>query len=231
MNINGLLKLEDRIKSLPKQTILQSQISIFNNFSQLTSIRNQELSKAIVELKSLRLISSNKKLMDQDEDRCKQTVKKLIDEASSLLKVEVVNGDGLHSKLNSIARSISNLSNEILREWTEICHSYQERILTFKPLVSRINANVASQFKDIESLIRPGVTPLPINDEAIQAVIDSRLSLTTLMSSLKIDGSVETFLQASLRGDGDPKALLDPDVIAYINANPTMWKSLKVVLK
>jgi hypothetical protein len=231
MNSNGLIKLEDLLKSLPKQTLLQSQVNIFNTVVSQISIRISEYTGAIKKINSLRIISFNSNLLINNESRYKISIKNTISDILNLLTNEVVNADLVQTKLSSINRSIANLTTDIDNEWLEICNSHKERVLTFTPLVARIDSNSTTRLREIELVIRPGVTSIPETDEQIQVILDAKDALTGIMNSLKIDGPVEKFLQDAINGIGDPRSLSDPEVLAYLNNHSAMWNSLKVVLK
>jgi hypothetical protein len=43
-----------------------------------------------------------------------------------------------------------------------------------------------------------------------------------------MEGPVYEFLLNAIRGCGDPKALTDPNVRAYLDQHPVLWQSLRV---
>jgi hypothetical protein len=231
MNSNKLLKLEDHLKSLPKQNILQSQVNIFETVISQISMRIDEYKSILNKIISLREISDDESLLINNEIRCKSSLKSTTGEISNLLNFEVVNADLVQGKLTSINRSISNLSADIGNEWLAICNSHKDRVSTFTPLVTRIDASSSARLKEVEFAIRPGVTSIPETDEDIKVIIDAKNALTVIMTSLKIGGPVEKFLQDAINGNGNPQSLSEPEVLAYLNNHPTMWNSLKVVLK
>ena len=85
MNSNKLLKLEDLLKSLPKQNILQSQVNIFETVISQISLRIDEYKSILNKIISLREISDDESLLINNEIRCKSSLKSTTGEISNLL--------------------------------------------------------------------------------------------------------------------------------------------------
>jgi hypothetical protein len=231
MSVNGLQQLQAKIESLPNQTILQSKLEFFRNVKDLSDQLSLDLFDSMQKLNALRVITRSSIFLKVDLEDCQVSVRNVANEISVSLISERPNSDQVSKKIAVMNNAVSNFLKKINTKWIDLCRAHQERVATFKPLVEKLDKVAFNKLREIELAIRPESTALPTTEEGIEVVANVLDSLTTIMNSLKIDGPIETFLQASLNGEGDPRALLDLNLQRYLDEHPAIWRSLKVVLK
>jgi hypothetical protein len=228
---NGLRQLEAQIKGLPDQEALKSQLEVFRNVANTAAERFAEFTKGKQQLKALRQISGDPSLLQSELDRWQRVGSNNSRDIARLLNSSSPEQSQITPKLAALSRMTTELKDRAATEWRVLCEAHQERAQTFKTLAERLDPKAARQLQEAAMFMRPGVTPLPTEELNIQIAIDARETLNRIMGSLQIEGPVERFLQAALQGTADAADLLDEQVQAYLNEHPSLWRSLKVVLK
>lgn len=228
---NGLDYLEAQINGLPDQEALRSQLEIFNSVANTASDRLVEFNKGKSQLSALRKISGSPSLLQTEFDRWQKVATNNSREITKLLKTPTPEQSQITPKLAALSRMTTEMLERTENEWRSLCDAHQERAQTFKSLADRLDPVAANKLQEATFRLRPGISALPTNDEGIQIAIDAKETLNQIMGSLQIEGPVESFLQAALQGTAEARSLLDQQVLAYLDEHPSLWRSLKVVLK
>lgn len=228
---NRLEYLEAQINGLPDQEALRSQLEIFNNVATSARERLVEFNKGKIQVGALRKISGTPSLLQTEFDRWQKVATNNSREITKLLNSPTPEQSQITPKLASLSRMTTEMLDRTENEWRSLCLAHQERAQTFKSLADRLDPHAAKELQEAAFRLRPGISVLPTNDEDIQIAIDAKETLNRIMGSLQIEGPVESFLQAALQGTAEAKSLLDPQVLAYLDEHPSLWRSLKVVLK
>jgi len=229
MTVNKLQKLESQLNSLPIQTLLNSNASLFNNV--INSIESQgiEIDTAVQKLSALRVIKKIPNLLKNERQLFRSSVSKISSEITLLINAQQPISDQVSSKVSALKRTVQSLTFKINEDWNNLCNSHNEQVAEIKPLIERLDVKAFIQLRKVESALSPGLDALPITEEGMQVVIDAIEWTRTIVSTYGIADSVQVFLQASRIGEGDPKCLLEPEVQKYLESHPSMWNSLKVV--
>jgi prefoldin subunit 5 len=226
---NGLRQLVAKIKGLPVQTESLRRRQIFQGVQNNARQRRTELQTTMEQLKALRTIEGKPDLLADPEQNRFATVAARAREMLVLVGKTDLESSKFSEKLEAIKRTTKALSDDVETKWAQVCKEYQERANVLRPLAERLSPSLVQRIQDLDRLLRPGTKNPPTSDETVRSILAARKALASDIASLDIDGPVETFLRDTQTGNGDPKALLDPQVRDYLDAHPTLWKSLRVV--
>lgn len=226
---NGLRELGAKIKGLPIQDALRGRRQLMITTRAHVEQRKAELETALEQLAALRLLQADQTLLAEAERRCLAAAKSKAQELLKLLAQTTQENNEVSAPLDAIKRAGKSLSDGIGTQWSEACQGYLARARALKPLAPQLNAKLLVCIEDLERLLGPYSAAPPTSPTAVQAIAAARAALDAEVGGMAMNGPVETFLRNAQNRCGDPKALFDEEVLAYLNAHPALWKSLRVV--
>jgi hypothetical protein len=227
---NGLRELGAKIKGLPIQDALRGRRQLMITTRVQVEQRKAELETGLEQLTALRLLQADQSLLAEAERKCLAAAKSKAQELRKLLAQTTQENNEVSAPLDAIKRAGKSLSDGIGAQWSEACQTYQARARALKPLAQQLNAKLLVCIEDLERLLGSYSTVPPTSPTAVQAIVAARAALDAEVAGMAMNGPVETFLRSAQNRCGDPKALFDDEILAYLNAHPALWKSLRVVL-
>lgn len=229
MTLNKLQRMESQLRSLPIQTLLKSQVTLFVTLADSVEAQSIEVNTAAYKLNALRAIKKAPELLNRERQLCWESVNKITNEITVLISAQQLLPDQISHKVLVLKRTVQNLTSKISKNWNDLCSLHKEHVTGIKLIVEKVDLKAMSRLQKVQSALTPDLDGLPITDEGIQTVIDAIDWTRTAISSYGIEDSVQAFLQASRNGEGDPKCLLKPEVQKYLESHTSIWNSLKVV--
>ena len=189
-----------------------------------------DLQDALEQVQALRSIKGNPNLLADSQRKKLAAVRAKGRELLNLVGEVNPESGKFGEKFEAIKRTTRGLSDEAKMGWVEFCEGHQERANALRALAQHLSPSLVQCLERLDQLLRPGGATPPTSATSVQAIVEARKALAVEIGSLKIDGPVGEFLRDAQTGNGDPKALLDPTVCEFLDAHPTLWKSLRIVL-
>lgn len=227
---NGLRELEGKIKGLPVQEALQRQRQLLRSTRENVRQRESELKAGIGQLNALRTMQADQSLLASAEQKALATAKSKAQELLNLLAQADQDNNQVSMRLEAVTRAARGLSDAVKANWVQACQVHRERAEALKSLAQQLSPNLLACIGELERLLQANDAVPPADPATVQAIVTARSALDAQVAALEMNGPVETFLRHAQNGNGDPQALLDPQIRAYLDANPALWKSLRVVL-
>ncbi|HRQ58635.1 MAG TPA: hypothetical protein PLN31_14575 [Azoarcus taiwanensis] len=227
---NRLRQLEAKIKGLPVQEVLLRRRELFRGAQREARQRWADLQVTLEQVKALRTIQAKPDLLAQSEQKRLSVVWARARELLGLVGEANPESDKFSEKLDTIKRTTRALSDDVKTTWGQVCQDHQDRANVWRPLAKQLSPKLFQCIQDLDRLLSPGTTSSPTSADMVRAIVDARRALASELASLAIDGPIEKFLRDAQAGNGDPKGLLDPRVLEYLDAHPVLWRSLRVVM-
>lgn len=227
---NGLRQLEARIKGLPNQDVLRSWRQLFRNAQVEVQERRAELQSALDQVKALRTIQAMPGLLIESQHKRIAAARSRARELLDLVGKTNPESHKLSEKLDAIKRTAKALVDDVKTEWAQVCQDHRDRADALRPLAERLSPRLVQHIQDLDRVMRPGMPHPPTAAETVRSIVDARTALALEIGSLDLDVPIEKFLRDAHSGNGNPQALFDPQVRAYLDAHPVLWKSLRVVM-
>ena len=98
-------------------------------------------------------------------------------------------------------------------------------------MANRFDLEAQKKLDKVINSLRLSATRPPVTADDLRAISELRRSLQDTINSLKMEGPVAVFLLDAIQGKGDPKALTNPEIRAYLDGHQVLWQSLRVLLK
>lgn len=226
-NTNALRRLAEQFDALPRQQELKQAKIHLSTTGQKVTENTDSLAASFGRIATLREMQEQPTLLAAE---LAQKVKTLRATAQAL--AQQVQSGGVPSKLTVALDNLSKVSKavseEVAQAWstadTEILDSTQSLIdLTGKydPTAQRILQHALAQFKSTRN---------PKDTEGVAQYRKAREALQQARMALQIPGKVGQFLSESARGSGSARALLDPEIQAFLQEHSALWPRLTVKL-
>jgi hypothetical protein len=227
---NGLRDLEARIKSLPDQERLKRQRDLFQNTKTQATDRVNTARNVLHQVKALRVIDGNPRLLETEEGTCVSAVHARATELAALLGRPSPPSNTIGTQFDNIKRATTVLGASVNTTWTAICRQYWDRADALTPLAAKLSPNALAPLQALVHLLRSHANA-PASPSAVQSLLTAIAQFNDAIQSMNIDGPVGKFLRDASTIGADPRALFDPEVKKYLDDNPQLWAALRVGLK
>jgi hypothetical protein len=227
---NRLDVLAAKIRGLPVQDAFRRKRQLYTNATAAAQKCLQDLNDALQQVRALRTIRGESELLVDSESKRRSSARLRAEELKRLLEGNEIDQGKVSEKFDSLKRSTTSLLTDVRTDWTQLCNSHAERASLFKALAQQIDVAVALRIEALSRRLRAD-SAVPTAAEDVSAALQVRADLAAEIEKLNTTGPVETFLRDAIVGRGDPKALLNADVRDYLDAHPSLWQTLRVVLQ
>jgi hypothetical protein len=229
--MSSLRELETRIKSLRDQEQLKRLRDIFRNTQAVTQERRDGVSSALNQVKALRTIEADSRLLQAEERTCVSAAQARAGELVVLIGTPSPDSSKIGARLEAIRRATTSATNAVSTTWSGICGQYEERVKALRPLAEKLSPHVLVPMDALVRLLRSHGGSPPTSSTAVQSLLDAIAAFNTAIKSMKIDGPIGQFLRDASTGGADPKALFEPEIRKYLDDNPALWAALRVGFK
>jgi DNA repair exonuclease SbcCD ATPase subunit len=227
---SDLKRMASQIKGLPVQDALKRRLNQYNQVRGQLEINVQALRETKGQVDGLRILSGRADLLTESEAKKLNSIQRRAGELRKLLRLDSPESAELSKHLQPIRDAAKSLKEEVQEEWASICRSDQEYAKAFRSLAEKFDPDAKAKFDDVIDRLQHNSVNPPVTADHLRAVRETRQHLKSAVQSLRMDGPVSQFLLDAIHGKGDPKALMDADVRAYLDQHPVLWHSLHVRL-
>lgn len=229
--LESLRTLEAKIKGLPNQDTLQRRREIFRSTQDQVRRQQAELMLTLQQVNVLRIIQDRQELFGSSVKRTLAYASAKARELMAVLGKSDIDSRKISEKFEAMKRATKALADEVASGWADICKEYADQADAIRPIAERLSPTLTMRIQGLDKLISGKANELPDSVNFARSVVDARRAITIEMESLAIKPSVKEFLKEAKNGNGDPKAILDPEVRTFLETYPSLWKSLYVVLR
>ncbi len=226
-NTNALRRLAQQFEALPRQQELkQAKIQLSTTCQKVTENADR-LEASFGRIVTLREMQGQPTLLAAE---LAQKVKTLRTTAQTLEQQVQMAGvtERLTGALDTLSKSCKAVSEQVAQVWdtsdTEILGATQALI----DLTGKYDATAQGTLQ--QALTRFKATRNPQDTEGVAHYRRARAEMQQVRMALNIPGKVGQFLSESARGTGSARALLDPEIQAFLQAHPALWPRLTVKL-
>ncbi len=228
---NRLIRLAQRLRDLPQQKKLDAQ------FNQLQSIA-EEVQKCLIQVgaartqaKALRAVEPSSSL-DVVVDRQMAIVRKC---TGSLIKAtqssQVLENAEISAPLQDVRVAGRALQEATTKEWKRVSSADQEEANAFWDIAKQYDAVAANRLQVAMAHFSDLTATPPTSVAEIDRYKAARKDMLKARDDLNLDGSKGGFLKACMGENGaDPKDLEKPEVRAFLDQHPILWKRLRLRL-
>jgi hypothetical protein len=136
--------------------------------------------------------------------------------------------NAISAQISSLNLNITEISNRVNNYWQGISASEVEISETLIELTGHYDPKSQNRIKASLAEFKNTIASIPSTKNQINSYKSARESLKNSRSGLSIEGPASSFLLDALNDSGNPKDLLDQNVVDFLNQHPILWKSLKV---
>lgn len=226
-NTNALRRLAQQFEALPRQQELkQAKIHLRTTCQKVTE-NADSLAASFGRIATLREMQEQPTLLAAELAQKVKTLRTTVQILGQ--QVQAAGGtDRLTGALDTLSKTSKAVSEQVAQAWstadTEILDATQALI----DLTGRYDATAQRTLQ--QALTRFKATRNPQDAEGVASYRRARAEMQQARMALNIPGKVGQFLSESARGTGSARALLEPEIQAFLQAHPALWPRLTVKL-
>lgn len=131
--------------------------------------------------------------------------------------------------LDNLSKKMDWLENQKNQTWMTVQRETQtvERILE---IAKTLNLESVSTLTVAISNFKTATVLPPSSISEVQRVVDARKANESAIKNSGLSGNVQKILEGAIKQNGDPKLLLEVDVLKFFTDHPALWESLKLRL-
>ncbi|WP_029891611.1 hypothetical protein [Polycyclovorans algicola] len=228
---NRLAVLAQRVRARPKQKLLEAQFNQLQKIAEDIQACSNEVEAAQKRASTLREVEPSAALGEIFQKQIAIIRKR----AGVLIKVtcseQVLENAEVSGALQDVKQAASALRNAISKEWTKVSSADQEQASAFLDIAKQYDEAAADRLRRALQQFSELTASPPSTDVETDRYKVARWNLLQARSELKLDGPTGVFLQACMTGNGgDPKALENVDIRAFLDRHPVLWQRLRLRL-
>ena len=223
------LELKGKIESIPDKERRKDLVGKLAHYSLRTAEARDSLAQSFQSQRC-----SQSVFPDSNFQRSAEQSRKAASAARALQKklvkqIEAIKEHALEKQFRDIDEYAKAAQKNLREQWKNLL---DRKIADFGNLVKAASgANLAGSKSLTETLsrLRTQTENPPHNDEAAKRIMIDLESLENSVGTLGLKGRAGEFLMAAAMGQGDPKDLGNPEIVAFIERN-NLWGLLTVKL-
>lgn len=224
------LELKQKIESIPEKERRKNLVGKLARYSSKTA----EAHDSLVQSAQAQLFAQSV-FPEEGFQRSAKQLSEAVSAARTLHKrlvkqIEAVETTASDKQFLAIDECAKAVRNNLKERWGNLL---SRKITDFENLVKAASEAQLAGSKNLTetlSCLRDQRANLPNNDDAAKRIAADIEILKNSVSTLGLEGHVGAFLIAAAEGRGNPKALGDPEIVAFIDRN-NLWNLLSVKLR
>lgn len=228
---NRLAVLAQRVQALPKQKLLEAQFNQLQKIAEDIQACLKEVEAAQQRARTLRAVEPSATLgeiVDKQMAIVRKRAEVLIKATQS---VQMLENAEVSAPLQDVRLAARILRDAISKEWTKVSSAEQEQASAFLDIAKQYDEAAANRLRSAMQQFSELTASPPTTVVEIDRYKGARRNLVQARSELNLDGATGVFLQACMTGNGgDPKALENADIRAFLDRHPVLWQRLRLRL-
>lgn len=223
------LELKKKIESIPEKERRKNLVGKLAHYNQKTTQAYDSLVWSVRTQQCVRSIFPNGGFQRSVEQTRKASNVARTLQKKLVKQIEAIKEDALDKQFLAIDEFAKAAQRNLKEQWNDLL---ARKIADFEKLVNAASgANLAGSksLTGILNRLRAQIVNPPHHDDAAKRIATDLETLENSVGTLGLKGRAGEFLMAAAAGQGNPKDLGDPEIVAFIERY-NLWSLLKVKL-
>ena len=226
--MNKLSTLAAQIRDEPNQDGFRQSKTQFKTIADKAEVVLKDLQEVGQQLLALEEIIEDDSIRVASSQNLNNIHKSAVTIAKLINATTPASNQIISPQINSLTENILAISNQATSYWTNASSSEVELSETFIELTSYYDPEAKKRIQETLAKFINVISSIPTSRNEINLYKSAKVALKDAMTGLNLDGPASSFLLSAMNGSGNPKDLLNKEVVEFLNQHPTLWKSLKV---
>lgn len=223
-----LNKISHMIRSLPEMERERGRIAIAVRVGEEATKTAQSLTIAQKQAPHIDALAGSK-IVQVIED----AVTFSMQQAKILKRLVHRQNFGTEQKISEHLENLSKKLQGVESKKTDVWNKVQREVCTVQTILEIAMTlkleSVPALTAAINNFNAATASP-PLVESDAQRVVDARKANADAVANSGLSGNIKKILEGAIRGEGDPKLLLEADVRKFFIEHPSLWSSLKLRL-